>query len=478
MPPTIKFKKVPEADQSVAKPPKPSKLGPIAIAPLGPESAPSTVQPGNWKTMGSRAGLLVTGGCGFNGASIGLWGPLGDIAAISHGPVGCGHYALAARKAAAGRINGIDGFSEIHFTTDFQERDVVFGGDIKLEQCIDELNMLFPLAQGFSVLSECPVGLIGDDIEAVARKKRVETGKLVAPVRCEGFRGCDLILSDTKAILRAEGHRSERIETTPYDVAIICFDTGYGHAKITKELMESIGLRVVAQWPGNSTSRDIGQLSQAKLIVVPNIGKVKNVYGETIEKEFGVPLLDVVIHSPDTIDAALRAVAANFDAHIQEQAEKVIAANRPKVDAALAEYLPRLKNKLYLALGFLAFHVPEPFHALGMRVGTTFQGWPDQDGTWHSLPEPYLYRTLTDEEVSTALAQAKPDLISGMAEYQDDRFFLKWGYQPFNWYLTPTDESYWGYDGFIRLAKELDRAINSPWRQLLAPPWKQASCPA
>ena len=35
----------------------------------------------------------------------------------------------------------------MQFTTDFQEKDIVFGGDKKLEKVIDEINELFPLAK-------------------------------------------------------------------------------------------------------------------------------------------------------------------------------------------------------------------------------------------------------------------------------------------------------------------------------------------
>ena len=77
----------------------------------------------------------------------------------------------------------------MHFTSDFQEKDIVFGGDKKLGKVIDEINELFPLVNGISIQSECPIGLIGDDIEAVARNKSAEIGKPIIPVRCEGFRG-------------------------------------------------------------------------------------------------------------------------------------------------------------------------------------------------------------------------------------------------------------------------------------------------
>ena len=54
----------------------------------------------------------------------------------------------------------------MQFTSDFQEKDIVFGGDKKLAKLIEEVEELFPLHKGISVQSECPIGLIGDDIEA------------------------------------------------------------------------------------------------------------------------------------------------------------------------------------------------------------------------------------------------------------------------------------------------------------------------
>ncbi|MGW8170767.1 MAG: nitrogenase component 1 [Stutzerimonas stutzeri] len=59
----------------------------------------------------------------------------------------------------------------MNFTSDFQEKDIVFGGDKKLAKLIDEIETLFPLNKGISVQSECPIGLIGDDIEAVSPRR-------------------------------------------------------------------------------------------------------------------------------------------------------------------------------------------------------------------------------------------------------------------------------------------------------------------
>ncbi|MDV7105751.1 nitrogenase component 1 [Vibrio sp. TH_r3] len=140
----------------------------------------------NRKTL---PGVMTVRGCAYAGSKGVVWGPVKDMLHISHGPVGCGQYSRAGRRNYYTGTTGVDSFATLNITTDFQERDIVFGGDKKLSNAIDELESLFPLAKGLSVQSECPVGLIGDDIEAVAKEKGAEIGKTIVPVRCEGFRG-------------------------------------------------------------------------------------------------------------------------------------------------------------------------------------------------------------------------------------------------------------------------------------------------
>ena len=137
----------------------------------------------------SLPGVMTIRGCAYAGSKGVVWGPIKDMIHISHGPVGCGQYSRAGRRNYYVGTTGINTFGTMNFTSDFQEKDIVFGGDKKLAKCIDEIETLFPLHKGVSIQSECPIGLIGDDIEAVAKQKTKDHGKTVVPVRCEGFRG-------------------------------------------------------------------------------------------------------------------------------------------------------------------------------------------------------------------------------------------------------------------------------------------------
>ncbi|MES2000271.1 MAG: nitrogenase component 1, partial [Pseudomonadota bacterium] len=122
----------------------------------------------------SLPGVMTIRGCAYAGSKGVVWGPIKDMIHISHGPVGCGQYSWASRRNYYIGTTGIDSFGTMQFTSDFQEKDIVFGGDKKLEKIMDEIQVLFPLNKGITVQSECPIGLIGDDIEAVSKKKSKE----------------------------------------------------------------------------------------------------------------------------------------------------------------------------------------------------------------------------------------------------------------------------------------------------------------
>ncbi|MDT8442354.1 MAG: nitrogenase component 1, partial [Desulfuromonadales bacterium] len=106
-------------------------------------------------------GVMSQRGCAYAGAKGVVWGPIRDMVHVSHGPIGCGVYSWGTRRNLMQGIPGVTSFP-MDFTSDFQERDIVYGGDKKLEILLREADELFPLNKGMSILSECPVGLIGD----------------------------------------------------------------------------------------------------------------------------------------------------------------------------------------------------------------------------------------------------------------------------------------------------------------------------
>lgn len=134
-------------------------------------------------------GVMSQRGCAYAGSKGVVWGPVKDMVHISHGPIGCGQYSRAGRRNYYIGTTGVDTYVTMNFSTDYNEKDIVFGGDKKLKAALAEIDDLFPLNNGISIQSECPIGLIGDDIQAVAKGYKKESGKPTVAVSCEGFRG-------------------------------------------------------------------------------------------------------------------------------------------------------------------------------------------------------------------------------------------------------------------------------------------------
>ena len=95
----------------------------------------------------SVPGVMTIRGCAYAGSKGVVWGPVKDMVHISHGPVGCGQYSWSQRRNYYIGKTGVDSFVTMQFTTDFQEKDIVFGGDKKLGKTIDEIEELGGMAK-------------------------------------------------------------------------------------------------------------------------------------------------------------------------------------------------------------------------------------------------------------------------------------------------------------------------------------------
>jgi nitrogenase molybdenum-iron protein alpha chain len=430
----------------------------------------------------SLPGVMTIRGCAYAGSKGVVWGPVKDMIHISHGPVGCGQYSRAGRRNYYIGTTGVNTFVTMNFTSDFQEKDIVFGGDKKLDKMITEIDQLFPLNKGVTIQSECPIGLIGDDIEAVAKKKKQEIGKTVVPVRCEGFRGVSQSLGHHIAndsvrdwVLGARDEDNS-FESTPYDVAVIGDYNIGGDAWASRTLLEEMGLRVVAQWSGDGTLSEIELTPKVKLNLV-HCYRSMNYISRHMEEKYGIPWMEYNFFGPTKIAESLRKIASFFDDKIKEGAEKVIAKYQAEVDAVIAKYRPRLEGKkvmLYVG-GLRPRHTIGAYEDLGMDVvgtGYEFGHNDDYDRTIKEMGNAtLLYDDVTGYEFEEFVKRIKPDLIgSGIKEKY---IFQKMGIpfrQMHSWdYSGP----YHGYDGFAIFARDMDMTLNNPCWKAIQAPWKQ-----
>ena len=435
----------------------------------------------------SLPGVMTIRGCAYAGSKGVVWGPIKDMIHISHGPVGCGQYSRAGRRNYYIGTTGVNTFVTMNFTTDFQEKDIVFGGDKKLAKTLEEIDQLFPLNKGISIQSECPIGLIGDDIEAVAKKGTVALSKPVVPVRCEGFRGVSQSLGHHLANDAVRDHvlgnrdNDNSFVTTPYDVSVIGDYNIGGDAWATRTILEEMGLRVVSQWSGDGSLSEIELTPKVKLNLL-HCYRSMNYISRHMEEKYGIPWIEYNFFGPTKIEESLRKIAAFFDDTIKANTEKVIEKYKAEYQAVIAKYRPRLEGKrvmLYIG-GLRPRHTIGAYEDLGMEVvgtGYEFGHNDDYDRTIQEMGNAtLLYDDVTGYEFEEFVKRVKPDLIgSGIKEKY---IFQKMGVpfrQMHSWdYSGP----YHGYDGFAIFARDMDMTLNNPCWSKIEAPWKKSAAVA
>ena len=443
------------------------------LAPNDPTATSACVK-SNRKTV---PGVMSARGCAYAGAKGVVWGPIRDMAHVSHGPVGCGWYSWGTRRNLMSGINGVSNFA-MQMTSDFQEKDIVYGGDKKLAVLLKEVKDLFPLAKAISVLSECPVGLIGDDINAVAKRMSQELELPVIPCNCEGFRGVSQSLGHHISNDTIRDYIIETREFTeepgPYDVALIGDYNIGGDVWSVKPLLEECGLNVKATWTGDGEIEKIAATHKVKLAII-HCYRSMNYMARVMEEKYGIPWFELYFFGPTKIRQSLRKLAERFDERIKENVEKVIAKYDPIMQSVLDEYRPRLEGKkvmLYVG-GLRPRHTVGAYEDLGMVVvgsGYEFAHGDDYERTHPEMPDAtVVYDDASEYELEKFVQELKPDLVgSGIKEKY---LFQKMGLpfrQMHSWdYSGP----YHAYQGFPVFARDIDMAVNSPTWKLVKTPF-------
>lgn len=429
----------------------------------------------------SIPGVMTVRGCAYAGSKGVVWGPVKDMVHISHGPVGCGQYSWGTRRNYYSGITGINSFGVMQITSDFQEKDIVFGGDKKLEKIINEIEMMFPLNKGISIQTECPIGLIGDDIEAVARKKSNEIDKPIVPVRCEGFRGVSQSLGhhiandSLRDWIYEKDVKGADIPDSPYNISLMGDYNIGGDAWSSRKILEDMGLNVISQSTGDCTVSELANITKSKLVLL-HCYRSMNYIARYLEEKFSVPWLEFNFFGPNQIFKSMRKIAEKFDDKIKDRTEYLIKeVYGPKLEKIKEKYAPKIEGKkvvLYVG-GLRPRHIIPAFKDLGAEIiltGYEFAHGDDYQRTLEYLDgTTVLVDDMNEYELEKVIKKLKPDLFgSGIKEkYQIQKSGIPFR-QMHSWdYSGP----YHGIDGFEIFAKDIDMAINGYIWKNITPPW-------
>ena len=499
------------------------------IVPNNPDSNELPEVSSNVRTI---PGIITQRGCTYAGCKGVVLGPTRDILNLTHGPIGCGFYSWLTRRNQTLPTDDNDyNFMTYCFSTDMQDDDIVFGGEKKLKQAIQEAYDIFkPKAIG--IFSTCPVGLIGDDVHSVAKEMKEKLGINIFGFSCEGYKG----------VSQSAGHHIANNQLFKHIVGLDDTDAGEkykinllgeynigGDAFELERILDKCGITLKSTFSGNSSYDGFANSHTADLNAVMCHRSI-NYVAEMMEKKFGIPWIKVNFIGAESTAKSLRKIATFFeDQELIDRVEQVIAEEMPTVKAAQQKVTPRCEGKLAMLFvgGSRAHHYQDLFREIGMKTvaaGYEFAHRDDYEGRQvlpnikvdadsrnieelEVSPDPERYRPRKSPEEMERLLQSgyrfkdydgmMPEMdknsliIDDISHYEMERMIEL--YQPAVFCAGIKEKyavqkmgvpckqlhsydyggPYAGFKGAINFYHEIDRMVNTKIWQLTKAPWEK-----
>ena len=319
-------------------------------------------------------GIITQRGCCYAGCKGVVLGPTRDIVNITHGPIGCGFYSWLTRRNQTNPDASDDkqNFMTYCFSTDMQEEQIIFGGEKKLRQAIQEAYDIFH-PKAIAIFSTCPVGLIGDDVHAVAREMKEALGINVFGFSCEGYKGVSQSAGHhiaNNGIFKHVIGTDDTVKGGKYRVNLLGEYNIGGDAFVIEDLFERCGITLVATFSGNSSIDGFANAHTADLNMIMCYRSI-NYVAEMMETKYGIPWIKVNFIGAEASAKSLRKIAAYYgDQELTDRVEQVIAEEMAAVLEAQQAIRPRTQGKTAMLFvgGSRAHHYQDLFTELGMKT--------------------------------------------------------------------------------------------------------------
>ena len=480
----------------------------------------------------SNPGIITQRGCTYAGCKGVVIGPSRDILSLVHGPIGCSFYAWLTRRNQT-RPESLEAQNFINYclSTDMQEENIVFGGEKKLKEAVREAFHLFH-PKAIAIFSTCPVGLIGDDVHAVAREMKAELGINIFGFSCEGYRGVSQSAGHHIANNGLFKHiigNDETEHSEKFKINLLGEYNIGGDGFVLEDILTRCGVKQISTFSGNSTYATMANSHTADLNLVMCHRSI-NYVAEMMEKRFGIPWMKVNFIGATATAKSLRRIGEYFeDDGLKARIEEVIAEEMAKVEAVQAVVKSRCQGKTAMLFvgGSRAHHYQQLFTEIGMKTvvaGYEFGHRDDYEGRkvlpglkvdadsknieeLDVVPDPERYRARrTPEQIAKLEAMSEMEfrdyvgmmpemdndamVIDDISHYETERILEayrpdvfcagikeKFGVQKMG---IPCKQlhsydyggPYAGFSGAINFFNDIDRLVNMKIWRYATPPWQ------
>ena len=297
-------------------------------------------------------GIITQRGCCYAGCKGVVLGPMSDNAIIVHGPIGCSFYTWGTRRHKQVETDRhgehADCYVEYCFSTDMQEPNIVFGGEKKLKKAIEECMAIYN-PKMLSICSTCPVGLIGDDIHAIAKWAREEyPGLMCIAFSCEGYKGVTQSAGHhiaSNQIIRFIVGTGDHKPQKKFSVNILGEYNIGGDGWEIERILNRCGIEVVSAMTGTSCYRDMKNAHLADLNLVQCHRSI-NYVADMMKDKYGMDWIKVNFIGVNATKKSIRAIGAYFnDPELSARIEEVIADEENAIADEMEYYKSKLKGK-------------------------------------------------------------------------------------------------------------------------------------
>ena len=293
-------------------------------------------------------GIMTQRGCTYAGCRGVVIGPIHDILHITHGPIGCGYYSwLSRRNLVRPKNAGDTNYLQYAMSTDMMEEQIIFGGEKKLKQAIQEAYDIFH-PKAISIYSTCPVGLIGDDVHSVARDMKEKLGINVFAFSCEGYKGVSQSAGHhiaNNGVFKHMVGLNDTPDEAEFNINLLGEYNIGGDAWAIDELLRKCGIHVTATLSGDVSYDQVCKVHTVQLNTVMCHRSI-NYMAEMMEKKFGIPWIKVNFVGAEATAKSLRKIAAFFEnKKLTDRVEEVIAQGMAELKPIRDRITKRNKGK-------------------------------------------------------------------------------------------------------------------------------------
>jgi nitrogenase molybdenum-iron protein alpha chain len=479
-------------------------------------------------------GIITMRGCSYAGCKGVVLGPTRDILQITHGPIGCGFYSwLTRRNQTRPPTPDSPNYMPYALSTDMQEENIIFGGEKKLKKAIEEAIEIFhPKALG--IFSTCPVGLIGDDVHAVAREMEEKYPDVnIFGFSCEGYKGVSQSaghhIANNKVFTDVVGTLDKK-KDGEFRVNLLGEYNIGGDAFEIERLFEACGITLHSTFSGNSNYDEFASAHTADLNVVMCHRSI-NYLAEMMQTKYGIPWFKVNFIGAEASAKSLVKIAQYFgDSALVERTEQFTRSELAKIDLVRKVVKARCEGKTAMMFvgGSRAHHYQELFREIGMKTvaaGYEFAHRDDYEGrkVLPSIkvdadsrnieelkvePDPVRYKPrktaaeldalrsgginfgayegmmpemepgalviddLNHHEMELLIEKYHPDIFC--AGIKEKYVVQKYGIPLKQLHSYDYSGPYAGFQGAVNFYREIDRMVNTRVWGLVTPPWKGA----